>query len=149
MSHDRGTAAPELAGSRHRPRGPNVLVALLKAVAYSRAPRLTFTLLHPKQAAQLKKLPFDLRTAYAPRIAAVVAAAVALPVGFVLGRRFEQARESAGPYTPRRVRASAPVPHRRETPRDALGSRSRAAIAPAPVPPYALASHPGQGAHTS
>ena len=109
MRHERGTAAQGITSPRHRTHGPNVLVALLKAAAYSRAPRLTFTLLHPKQAAQLKKLPFDLRTAYAPRIAAVVAAAVALPVGFVLGRRFEQARESADPYTARRKRASAPA----------------------------------------
>ena len=104
MRDEDGRAARRHALRQHRKRDSNVLIALLKAAAYSQAPRLTFTLLHPKQAAQLKKLPFDLRTAYAPRIAAAVAVAVALPVGIALGRRFERSRDGAGSRTPPRVR---------------------------------------------
>lgn len=60
---------------------------LLKAVAYSKAPRTTFTMLHPAKAAQFRKFQWDMRHAPAPRITALGAAALALPVGLWLGRR--------------------------------------------------------------
>ena len=82
---------------RRRPRaarrqrgGDGLLTTLLKAAAYSRAPRLTFAVLHPRRAARLKKLSFDLRTAYAPRVTAVAAAVLALPLGVAIGRAIER-----------------------------------------------------------
>ena len=60
---------------------------LLKAVAYSKAPRTTFTVLHPARAVQFRKLKWDMRHAPAPRLTAVGAAALALPIGLWLGRR--------------------------------------------------------------
>jgi hypothetical protein len=59
---------------------------LLKAVAYYKAPRLTFSVLHPKKAAVLKKMQWDLGHAPAPRLTAVSAAAIALPLGLMIGR---------------------------------------------------------------
>jgi len=67
-----------------------VLRSLAKAYAYSRAPRATFAVLHPEQAFQLRKLPYDLEHAYAPRLVAFVALALALPVGILVGRRWER-----------------------------------------------------------
>ncbi|HUF49378.1 MAG TPA: hypothetical protein VMN60_01005 [Longimicrobiales bacterium] len=58
---------------------------VLKAVAYSRAPRTTFSVLHPKKAAVLGKMKWDLRHAPAPRLTAVGAAALMLPLGVLLG----------------------------------------------------------------
>lgn len=63
-----------------------MLKTLIKAVAYSKAPKTTFAVMHPKKAVRLKKAKFDMRYALAPRIAAVGAAAVALPVGYLLAR---------------------------------------------------------------
>jgi len=60
--------------------------AMAKMFAYSRAPRTTFTLMHPKQSARLAKTRWDLRHAYAPRLTAISAAALALPLGFLIGR---------------------------------------------------------------
>jgi hypothetical protein len=60
--------------------------AIARTLAYAKAPRTTFTVLHPKRAVKLRKLKWDFRHAYAPRVAAVGAAAVALPLGFALGR---------------------------------------------------------------
>lgn len=60
---------------------------LLKAVAYSKAPRTTFTVLHPARAVQFRKLKWDMRHAPAPRLTAVGAAVLALPIGLWLGRR--------------------------------------------------------------
>lgn len=62
-----------------------MIAELAKAVAYAKVPRLTFAVLHPRQAAQLKKVPFDLRTAYAPRLTAIGAALIAFPLGVALG----------------------------------------------------------------
>ena len=59
---------------------------IAKTYAYARAPRTTFTVLHPKKALKARKLRWDMRHAYAPRVAAVGAAAVALPLGYLLGR---------------------------------------------------------------
>lgn len=60
--------------------------SIAKTVAYSKAPRTTFAVLHPKRAVRLKKMRYDLRHAYAPRVTALGAAAVALPLGYLLGR---------------------------------------------------------------
>ena len=51
---------------------------LLKAVAYSKAPRTTFAVLHPTGAVRLKKFAWDMRHAPAPRVSALGAAALAL-----------------------------------------------------------------------
>lgn len=53
---------------------------------YTKAPKTTFGIMHPVKSARLAKTKWDLRHAYAPRIAAVGAAAVALPVGLIIGR---------------------------------------------------------------
>jgi hypothetical protein len=63
-----------------------MLGSLLEWIAYSKAPRATFALRHPVKAVRLKKMGFDMRHAYAPRVAAVGMAALALPLGFALGR---------------------------------------------------------------
>ena len=60
--------------------------AMAKMFAYSKAPRTTFAIMHPKQSARLAKTRWDLRHAYAPRLTAISAAAVALPIGFLIGR---------------------------------------------------------------
>lgn len=59
----------------------------LKLIAYSKAPKTTFTVRHPVKAVRLKKLGWDMKHAYAPRIAAIGAAALALPIGMWLGGR--------------------------------------------------------------
>lgn len=63
-----------------------MISSIAKTVAYSKAPRTTFTVLHPKRAVRLRKMKYDLRHAYAPRLAAVGAVALALPLGYVIGR---------------------------------------------------------------
>ena len=60
---------------------------LFKAIAYSKAPRTTFTMLHPGKAVRFRKFQWDMRHAYAPRVTALSAAALALPVGLWLGRK--------------------------------------------------------------
>lgn len=60
--------------------------SVLKTAAYTRAPRATFTVLHPKKALKIRKMRYDLRHAYAPRVAAAGALALALPLGYLLGR---------------------------------------------------------------
>lgn len=60
---------------------------IAKTFAYTKAPRKTFAVLHPKRAAKLRRLRYDFRHAYAPRLAAAGVAALALPLGFLLGRK--------------------------------------------------------------
>jgi hypothetical protein len=60
--------------------------ALITGLAYAVVPKATFAALHPRTALELKKLPFDLRYAYAPRLTALAAAAITLPLGVLLGR---------------------------------------------------------------
>lgn len=60
---------------------------LLALYAYTQAPKTTFSLLHPVRAAQLVKTPFDLRTAYAPRLTALATALVVGPLAYRLGKR--------------------------------------------------------------
>lgn len=71
-----------------------MLSSIARTYAYSKAPRTTFTVLHPKKALRLRKMKYDLRHAYAPRLAALGAVALALPVGYFLGRNGH--RESSG-----------------------------------------------------
>lgn len=54
---------------------------------YAKAPKTTFTVLHPRRAVRLRKLQWDMRHAYAPRVAALGAAVVALPLGLAIGRK--------------------------------------------------------------
>jgi hypothetical protein len=61
--------------------------SLAQMVAYSKAPRTTFAVLHPKDALKLRKLRKDMMRSPAPRIAAIGAAALALPLGLWIGRR--------------------------------------------------------------
>ena len=67
-----------------------MLGSLLKVLAYRQAPKTTFAMLHPDAAFQIAKMRYDFHHAYAPRVAAVAAAAVALPLGIILGRAFER-----------------------------------------------------------
>jgi len=61
-------------------------IAATKLYAYGKAPVATFALTHPRTAARLAKMRWDFRHAYAPRVAAIGAAAIALPLGLALGR---------------------------------------------------------------
>lgn len=65
----------------------------LKAVAYAKAPRATFTLSHPRTALRLKALEYQMRHTAAPRIAGIAAAAVALPLGILLGAKLNGRKE--------------------------------------------------------
>lgn len=60
---------------------------LLRAIAYSKAPRTTFAVMHPGKAVRFRKFQWDMKNAYAPRVTALGAAALALPVGLWLGRK--------------------------------------------------------------
>lgn len=60
---------------------------IAKTFAYTKAPRKTFAILHPKRAVKLRRMKHDIRHAYAPRIAAAGVAALAIPLGFLLGRK--------------------------------------------------------------
>lgn len=59
---------------------------LMKYYAIARAPKLAYSISHPRHAARLAKTGWDLKHAWAPRITGVAALALALPVGFMLGR---------------------------------------------------------------
>lgn len=86
-----------------------MLGSLLKVLAYRQAPKTTFAMLHPDAAFQIAKMRYDFHHAYAPRVAAVAAAAIALPLGIILGRAIERGarrrRDGAGsrPVTKRRA----------------------------------------------
>jgi hypothetical protein len=60
---------------------------LLKLFAYYKLPKTTFGVRHPVPAAQLVKTPFDLRTAYAPRLAAGITFLLVAPIAYRLGKR--------------------------------------------------------------
>ncbi len=60
--------------------------SIARTFAYSKAPKTTFAVLHPKRAMRLKKMGYDLRHAYAPRLTAMGAAVLALPLGYLIGR---------------------------------------------------------------
>ena len=79
--------------------------ALITGLAYAVVPKATFAVLHPRAAVELKKLPFDLRYAYAPRLTALAAAAITLPLGVLVGRTLANtgARAAARPRRPHRA----------------------------------------------
>jgi hypothetical protein len=88
---------------------------LLKAIAYSRAPRTTFTMLHPGKAVRFRKFQWDMRHAYAPRVTALSAAALALPVGLWLGRkRADRTVAEQTAWQPADRAGTRPAPARRE-----------------------------------
>ena len=60
---------------------------IAKTFAYAKAPKKTFTILHPRRAAKLRRLKHDVRHAYAPRLIGAGVVAMAIPLGFALGRR--------------------------------------------------------------
>ncbi|MGH7461162.1 MAG: hypothetical protein ACREMA_09050 [Longimicrobiales bacterium] len=59
---------------------------LLKMYAYTKAPKATFAVLHPRTTAQLAYARHDLKHGWAPRASAVGAALIALPLGYLVGR---------------------------------------------------------------
>jgi hypothetical protein len=59
---------------------------VVKYYAIAQAPKLAYSISHPKNAARLAKTGWDLKHAWAPRITGVAALAVALPLGYLLGR---------------------------------------------------------------
>ena len=71
-----------------------MLGAALKLLAYSKAPKTTFAVSHPRAALKLKATGWDLRRGYAPRIAALGAAALALPIGYAMGKMAGHRRRS-------------------------------------------------------
>ena len=76
-----------------------MLGKLLKMYAYSQKPKSTFAVLHPIKTAQLAKVPFDLRTAYAPRLTALAAALLIAPLAYRLGKRSAE-RDRPLPHSP-------------------------------------------------
>lgn len=60
--------------------------SMAKILAYSKAPKATFAVMHPRKTMRLRALKRDLRRSPAPRVAAVGVAALALPLGIALGR---------------------------------------------------------------
>jgi hypothetical protein len=63
-----------------------MLGKLLKLYAYSKAPKATFAVLHPRTTAQLAHARYDMKHGWAPRATAVGAALIALPIGYLVGR---------------------------------------------------------------
>jgi hypothetical protein len=59
---------------------------IAKGAAYKKAPRTTFTVLHPKTALKLKAYRQEIRRSPVPRMMALAGAALALPLGIALGR---------------------------------------------------------------
>lgn len=59
---------------------------VIKYYAIARAPKLAYSVMYPKNAARLAKTGWDLKHAWAPRMTGVAALAVALPLGYLLGR---------------------------------------------------------------
>jgi hypothetical protein len=65
---------------------------MLKMIAYTKAPKATFAVLHPRTTAKMVRTRRDLKHGYAPRISAVGAALVALPLGYLAGRLMKRDR---------------------------------------------------------
>jgi hypothetical protein len=63
-----------------------MLGTILKMVAYSKAPKATFAVLHPRAAAQLGHARWDIKHGWAPRASAIGAALIALPIGYMLAK---------------------------------------------------------------
>jgi hypothetical protein len=66
--------------------------SLVKMFAYNKAPRTTFAVAHPRKSLKLWLFRKEFRTSPVPRIAAIGAAAVALPLGLALGRLTKRSR---------------------------------------------------------
>lgn len=66
----------------------------IKYYAIAQAPRLAYSVAQPRNAARLAKTRWDLKHAWAPRVAGIAALAVALPVGIMLGRLMAPKRVS-------------------------------------------------------
>lgn len=68
---------------------------LAKLYAYSRWPKATFMVTHPKTSARLAKMQWDLQNAYAPRVAAITTAVIAIPFGYMVGKALRPDPESS------------------------------------------------------
>jgi hypothetical protein len=68
--------------------------SLAKMFAYSKAPRTTFSVLHPVKALKFKAMKKEVRYSPVPRMAAAGAAVLALPIGVALGRLTRRRPES-------------------------------------------------------
>jgi len=66
---------------------------MIKMLAYTKAPKATFAVLHPRTTAQMARTRHDMRHALAPRMSAVGAALVALPLGYLAGRLLKRDRQ--------------------------------------------------------
>jgi hypothetical protein len=64
----------------------------IKYYAYLKAPKLAYSVMHPKNAARLAKTGWDLKHAWAPRLTGAAAMAVALPLGYVVGKKLAKPR---------------------------------------------------------
>ena len=73
---------------------------VIKYYAIARAPKLAYSVTHPKNAARLAKTGWDLKHAWAPRMAGAAAAALALPLGYMLGRMSTARSRTAEAHTP-------------------------------------------------
>jgi hypothetical protein len=65
---------------------------LFKMYAYSKAPKTTFAVLHPRTSAKLAHARYDLKHSWAPRASAVGAALIALPIGYLIGKATKRAK---------------------------------------------------------
>jgi hypothetical protein len=70
---------------------------VIKYYAYIRAPKLTYSVMHPKNAARLAKTSWDLKHAWAPRLTGAAAMAVALPLGYIVGKKIAKPRAHTKP----------------------------------------------------
>ena len=63
-----------------------MLGTIVKMIAYYKAPKATFAVLHPKASAKLRAAQWDMKHGYASRASAIGAALIALPVGYLIGK---------------------------------------------------------------
>ena len=70
---------------------------LFKLYAYSKAPRATFSVLHPRTSAKLMHARYDMKHSWAPRASAVGAALIALPIGYLIGKASKRVRPAIRP----------------------------------------------------
>ncbi|MGH7472106.1 MAG: hypothetical protein ACRENP_29500 [Longimicrobiales bacterium] len=65
---------------------------MLKMYAYTKAPKATFAVLHPRTSARVAHMRHDFKHSWALRASAVGAALIALPVGYLVGRLAARSR---------------------------------------------------------
>ena len=70
---------------------------LFKLYAYSKAPKATFSVLHPRTSAKLMHARYDMKHSWAPRASAVGAALIALPIGYLIGKASKRVRPAPRP----------------------------------------------------